>query len=182
MAQIKEGESIPLKYQSALGTTNLFPQAFLTDSTGTPLGASPVDLAHNQAGEYTDYSVNMPNVRAVTVQYIPYTDAGHTTISESDGIGTATFELSVLDQDLIDLLIELRDLLDEILSAGISVVGANVTGQISDPSEMKAQVSETSALEGTVSDDEGKVLGEVDDETVSGNVSDVQDLKGDIND
>ena len=174
---IKIGESIPLIYQLHDGDTTKFVRATVEDPDGNPIAGSPASMPHVSNGKYENNSLLMPDKRYVSVTYQVFDDAGFTTPSPDHYDGVDSFELTVLDQDLIDLLIELRDLLDLILDAGISVVGANLVGEVTDESEFEGEISETQEITGIITEPDA-AEGEVDDGDITGEISTDYDIDG----
>jgi len=76
---ITRGETVPLSLQLDDGAMGKFPQAVVRDAAGAPLAT--VDLAHVSLGLYTATSLAMPDEAFLTVTYITYDDAPHTTES-----------------------------------------------------------------------------------------------------
>lgn len=75
---VKPGNPIPLALQLLDEEIAAFPRVLLRDAAGTPLGASPVSLAHLANGLYRDTSVVMPATDRVYAQFQVFADAGHT--------------------------------------------------------------------------------------------------------
>lgn len=175
----KLGETIPLSVQLHDGAIDKYCRAIVRDSDGTALAGSPVTLTHISNGKYEDNTLVMPNKRYVSVTYEVYEDALFTTLSDEHTHAVDLFELEVLDQNLIDLLEELKTLLEQILNAGISVVGANVTGFVSDTDDMGAEIHDTDEVDGEVSDDD-EATAIADDDDLTGQVVDVDDIEGNI--
>jgi hypothetical protein len=80
------GDKLPLFYQAASYATGLFVQATVVDASGNPLVGSPFNLsAQNTTGLYGNTTPTMPNSPWVYVNYLAYTDSGHTVLSGSSG-------------------------------------------------------------------------------------------------
>lgn len=77
--QLPVNQSIPLTVQLADGAVDQFPRAICRDESGAVIFAGPVDLGHVGDGLYTDFSKSRSIEGKVTVQFIVYSDAGHTT-------------------------------------------------------------------------------------------------------
>jgi len=83
MSRLALGKIVPVTLQVKDGNVSLFPQATVRDNEENIL--TTIDLVHNVAGEYippADYL--MPNEQFIKIQYIAYTDSGHTTESSYD--------------------------------------------------------------------------------------------------
>lgn len=91
---IRVGDQIPLQLQLFDGATGKFPQAVVKDATGTAISGSPFDLAHVANGHYSNLTAVMPSTAFVTIQYLVYSDAGHTTLDTGYSI-----DLEVQEQD-----------------------------------------------------------------------------------
>lgn len=76
---IAEGAELPISVAMEDGNTGVYPRATLFSPSGTILGI--YDLVHRSIGVYTITGVAMPAETFVTVLYVIYDDAGHTTES-----------------------------------------------------------------------------------------------------
>lgn len=90
----RSGTPIPLKLQFNDGSSSKFVHAVVTDPTQAPLAGSPFVLTHTSNGLFANYSVLMPAVDFVSVQYLVYDDSGYTTLNTSIGIVEETLERS----------------------------------------------------------------------------------------
>lgn len=88
------GDQIPLQLQLFDGATGKFPRAVVKDASGAAISGSPFDLAHVANGHYSNLSAVMPSTPFVTIQYLVYSDAGHTTLDTG-----YSAELDVQEQD-----------------------------------------------------------------------------------
>ena len=105
---MKAGDFLPLVLQLGNGATGKFPQAYVRDAAGALITGAPFDLPHISLGLYRLLTVQMPDTPHVTVQYIVYSDAGHTvidpahsstvTIIQRDGSPDATESIPVYVQ------------------------------------------------------------------------------------
>jgi hypothetical protein len=77
--EIPVNQNIPLTVQLADGSASKFPRASCRDESGAALFGGPVDLIHVGDGLYTDFSKQRSVTGRITVTYIVYSDAGHTT-------------------------------------------------------------------------------------------------------
>jgi hypothetical protein len=89
--QAKPGDTITLTAQSEAGDEDLFPQAIIYSAGGTV--QSTTNLTHDQSGAYSG-TVAAPDEGHYYVQYIMYTDAGHTTQSGVDPIISETLDVA----------------------------------------------------------------------------------------
>ena len=163
----KLGDAIPLSYQLFDGATNKFVRAILRDASGTALPASPVTLSHVSDGIYEDISVLMPNTTYVSATFQVFDDAAFTIPSDIQSDGTELYELTIIDQDLIDLLLEIKVLLTQLILQGVNIP---LTGEI---------LGETT-LEGVVEAID-EIMGQVEpDEDIDGNINEEDQICTDI--
>ena len=114
----KQNEVVTLSLVVSGDTGSKFPRAILEDSGGVALAASPIDLTHVTNGRYTNV-FTMP-AKDVYINYIVYSDAGHTTKDPLFDQASETFELE---------LFELAD-----------IKSSNFNMEISDDSELLMKV------------------------------------------
>lgn len=123
MSNLKLGEKIPVTLQIADGSSSKFPVASILSPDRSVI-YGPFALTHSSGGEYkaaSDYI--MPEVEYVLVQYVVYTDAGHTIEDTTNGRVTENFSLLELDKDPSGLGAELIAEIDS----------AEVLGEIEKP-------------------------------------------------
>lgn len=167
----KLGETVPLSHQLHDGNETKFVQAVVRDASGTELVGSPFPMPHLTFGRYESTALSMPNASFLSVTYLTFDDSLFTELSGFT-IGTDVFELVVLDQDLIDLLAELKDKLDTLLGKIDDLLGVNII--------LEGEVSEGEELEGIVVNEE-ELKGIVEEaQEVMGQVDEVEELIGDI--
>lgn len=104
----KVGDTLYLSLVVSGDAGAVFPRAVLEDEAGAALVASPIDLAHVSNGRYTGQAV-MPDVDEVFVNYLVYSDAGHTTLDPLFDQAQDRFK-----KDLLNL----SDIQDDILGIG----------------------------------------------------------------
>lgn len=86
------GQKLPIQFQLFDNRTDLFPVAVIRNDAGTQISGSPFTLASVANGLYTTLSVDFPaGTDFVSVQYLVYSDSGHTTLSDSEGSGATSF-------------------------------------------------------------------------------------------
>lgn len=84
------GQTVPIAMQLFDGATGKYPRAVVRNNSGTTLAT--VDLAHLASGLYQYNSYVMTDVPYITVQYIVYSDSGHTTIDTNYGYVCEAFD------------------------------------------------------------------------------------------
>jgi hypothetical protein len=85
--KIPDGGNLPLYVQLYNYADDQYPQAILRDVNGNLIG-SPIDLIHLEDGLYYNNSTTLSNYGFISIQYIVYSDAGHTTVSGGHGGST----------------------------------------------------------------------------------------------
>lgn len=80
--EIQVGSKVPLLTQLFDYEPGKYIQAVVKDDTDTPVAGSPFNLAHIANGFYRNFSLLMPDVQFISVQYLVYDDSGHTTLTE----------------------------------------------------------------------------------------------------
>ena len=177
--QIRVGDSVPLSLQLFDSDETKFVRAIVRDQTGAAVAGSPQSMPHQTDGRYENFDLLMPaNTSVLLVSYQVFNDSGFTTKSPDHSDTADDFGLLVIDQDLIDKLIEIRDLLDQVISSGISVVGANLFGTINDDQEFVAEIAFQQTAQGEI-DDDNAATGGIDDDGVTGAIDD-GDVAGEV--
>ena len=111
---VKFEEPMPLSLQLFDGATDKYIKVILKRPDGVALPESPVYLTNVGDGNYQDNAVLMPAYTHIVATFKVYDDAGYSVPSESHSDTEETFKLDIIDQDLIDQLIELKELLNEL--------------------------------------------------------------------
>jgi hypothetical protein len=94
VSSLAVGGAIPLSLQLPNGESNKFPRAIIYNADRTVF-AGPIDLSHNALGEYKAAATySMPSQDFIVVQYIVYTDAGHTTEDTDTSNGRVSVEFT----------------------------------------------------------------------------------------
>lgn len=119
------GQTIPCTLQLKDRATGKFPRAIVRDNSGSTL--SVLNLTHVSSGLYQDHSTTMTNVPSVTVQYIVYSDSGHTTIDTAYETVLETFERDeLIDTPEVESTISIKETLRLVLAAlAGKISGAN---------------------------------------------------------
>jgi len=123
---LKPGDTIPLKFQLTDQAVNKFPRAVVRDANDAPISGSPFTLAHVANGLYTNALAVAPDTKNLSVQYLVYSDAGHTTLDT--GYEAVTIEIPVA-KEAPSASSEITGVVDE--SAITGVVEDNGDGVIS---------------------------------------------------
>lgn len=138
------GQAIPCTLQLKDRATGKYPRAIVRDDAGSTLAT--LDLTHVASGLYQDHSTTMTNVPSVTVQYIVYSDSGHTTIDTAYETVLETFERDeLLDTPEIETSFSLRETLRLVMSAlaGKLSGAATTTVTIRDVNDAKDRITAT---------------------------------------
>ena len=85
------GATIKLSWQQTQGDTSLYPQAVIKDSAGTTIAT--VSLTHDSNGLYAGTTTLLVAEGTYSCQFLPYTNAGHTTLSGVDEIVHETISI-----------------------------------------------------------------------------------------
>lgn len=101
------GDPIPLFCQLADYDATKFVRAYVQDPDGNPVGASPFNLTPDASGGYKNFSILMPSVDWVHVNYLVFDDSGYTTLSVSEGGSSATFIRNLEIGDALPLFCQL---------------------------------------------------------------------------
>ena len=174
---LKEGQKIPASLKLFDQASNKFVRAFLYDEDGVQLPGSPLNLAHVDNGLYENDNIAMPNTSHVTAVYRVFDDAGFTVLSETYSDGVDLFKIFIVDQDVIDTLIEIKDKVCQLLA---DITRPDLIGEISEVKTLEANVSQDEKIEGILEKD-SKLTGEISsDKTLTGNVKDESDLDGNL--
>lgn len=90
---------------------NLFPQAFLTDQNGDPIGSAIPLSPIGSLGFYGDLTTEVPDTNFAIAQYVVYSDSGHSTVSTSQGGNSDTFNIGSAGMLLLSLMPQVGDTL-----------------------------------------------------------------------
>jgi hypothetical protein len=85
------GSAIPVSFQLFDCATDQFVRAWVREPDGTLVGGTSINLTQVALGLYQDFTLSMPDVPFITVQYVVYSDSGYTVVSPSEGAGADTF-------------------------------------------------------------------------------------------
>ena len=88
---VKPGDTITLFAQSELGSTDVFPQSVIKDSSGTTLAT--VNLSHSSSGLYLNTTTAPSGEGYYVVRTIIYTDSARTVQSGVDPIKSFSLEV-----------------------------------------------------------------------------------------
>jgi hypothetical protein len=120
------GDALPLSVQLAASATTKHVRAVVKNDAGAQIAGSPAVLAHVGLGQYTNYTLVMPNTKFVTVQYIIYDDSLFTVISASERAQSALFlkEASLVPPNLCTISGNVVDL------GGVPAAGTRIVFRI----------------------------------------------------
>ncbi len=93
MFKITVNDPIPLTLQLHDGAENKYPQAIIRDSAGSTILGSPVDLSHIGNGLYRDLTKTLASPQIISVTFVTYDDASHTTESSEHQMATVDYEI-----------------------------------------------------------------------------------------
>jgi hypothetical protein len=99
---VPSGQSLQLEFVLPDGNTGIFPQAHVYNQANVEVAGSPFNLTHSALGRYVNNSVSLPDGRYYAV-FIPYTDAGHTTIATKYGRMSDNYDVNGRDAAISSL-------------------------------------------------------------------------------
>lgn len=126
---LKVGEKIPLSAQLPTGATDRYVRAILRENDGTEHGSSPVNLAHEGDGLYSDDSLDMPDKIFMTVCYKVYSDSGYVNLDDDYSFGNDIIQNGAVVGGGASAAAVANAVWDEVISGHLS---AGTAGQILD--------------------------------------------------